>query len=50
MQLEMGLSYLIDEPKMEQDIYQQLAKAYEKKGNATKAAEMRSKAEALSKT
>ncbi|ARN78313.1 hypothetical protein BST97_10110 [Nonlabens spongiae] len=50
MQLEMGLSYLIDEPKMEQDIYQQLARAYEKKGNTTKAAEMRSKAEALSKT
>ncbi len=50
MQLETGLSYLIDEPKMEQDIYQQLARAYEKKGNTTKAAEMRSKAEALSKT
>ena len=49
-QLDMGLSYLIDEEKMEQDIYQQLAIAYEKKGNTTKAAEMRSKAQAITKT
>ncbi|MGB5982610.1 MAG: tetratricopeptide repeat protein [Nonlabens sp.] len=49
-QLDMGLTYLIDEAKMEQDIYQQLAIAYEKKGNTTKAAEMRSKAEAITKT
>jgi tetratricopeptide (TPR) repeat protein len=49
-QLDMGLSYLLDDPKVEQDIYQQLAIAYDKMGDATNAAKMRSKAQAINKT
>lgn len=49
-QLDNGLIYLLDDPKVEQDIYQQLAIAYEKLGNTTKAAQMRSKAQAINKT
>jgi tetratricopeptide (TPR) repeat protein len=49
-QLNNGLIYLLDDPKAEQDIYQQLAIAYEKLGNTTKAEQMRSKAKAVDKT
>ena len=48
-QLESGLSFLLDEPKLESDIYQQLAISYDQKGDATKAAKMRSKVKTLSK-
>jgi tetratricopeptide (TPR) repeat protein len=47
-QLEMGLSFLLDEPKLENDIYQQLALSYDLKGNTTKATKMRSKIKLLS--
>lgn len=47
-QLETGLSFLLDEPKLESDIYQQLAVSYDKKGDTTKAAKMRSKVKTLS--
>jgi tetratricopeptide (TPR) repeat protein len=46
-QLEIGLSFLLDEPKLESDIYQQLALSYELKGNTTKATKMRSKMKTL---
>jgi tetratricopeptide (TPR) repeat protein len=48
-QLETGLSFLLDEPKLESDIYQQLALSYDKKGDTTKAAKMRSNVKMLSK-
>ncbi len=48
-QLEMGLSFLLDEPKLESDIYQQLAVSHDQLGNTTKAAKMRSKVAELSK-
>jgi hypothetical protein len=44
----MGLSFLLDEPKLENDIYQQLALSYDLKGNTTKATKMRSKIKLLS--
>lgn len=47
--LEMGQSYLLDEVKLEQDIYKQLAISYDKKGDTTKASQMRLKAQELSK-
>lgn len=47
-QLETGLSFLLDEPKLESDIYQQLALSYDQKGDATKAAKMRSNVKKLS--
>ena len=39
--LEMGLDYIIDNPKMQADFYSELARAYDKLGNATKAADYR---------
>jgi tetratricopeptide (TPR) repeat protein len=48
-QLETGLSFLLDEPKLESDMYQQLAWSYDQKNDTTKAANMRSKVEMLSK-
>jgi tetratricopeptide (TPR) repeat protein len=48
-QLETGLSFLLDEPQLERDIYQQLALSYDQKGNATLAAKMRSQVAAISK-
>jgi len=48
-QLETGLSFLLDEPKLESDMYQQLAWSYDQKNETTKAATMRSKVIALSK-
>lgn len=48
-QLENGLSFLLDEPQLERDIYQQLALSYDQKGNTTLAAKMRSQVAALSK-
>lgn len=35
--LEMGLDFLLNDPKMERDFYEQLSSAYNKKGNAEKA-------------
>jgi tetratricopeptide (TPR) repeat protein len=37
--LEMGIDFLLDDPKMERDFYIQLAEAYRIKGELTKAAE-----------
>jgi len=48
-QLETGLSFLLDEPKLESDMYQQLAWSYDQKNDTTKAAKMRSKVKMLSK-
>ncbi|MGB3590874.1 MAG: tetratricopeptide repeat protein [Nonlabens sp.] len=48
-QLEEGLTYLLEEPVLERDIYSELATAYEKKGDVTTAGKMRSKVEALNK-
>ncbi|MEH6406994.1 MAG: tetratricopeptide repeat protein [Leeuwenhoekiella sp.] len=45
--LEAGVDYIIDDVKMESDFYSQLAIAYEKSGDATKAAVYRKKASAL---
>ncbi len=45
--LEMGLDFLIDDPKMEKDFYQQLSQAYQKLGNTKKANEFANKAAAL---
>ena len=39
--LEMGLDYIIDNPKMQADFYSELARAYDKLGNAAKAADYR---------
>ena len=45
--LEIGVDYLIDNPTMEADFYNQLAIAYTAKGDVTKAAKYISKAKAL---
>jgi len=37
--LEMGLDFILDDPKMERDFYDQLQKAYILKGNSKKANE-----------
>lgn len=37
--LEMGLDFILDDPKMERDFYDQLQKAYNQKGNSKKADE-----------
>lgn len=42
--LEMGLDFLIDDPKMEHDFYEQLRIAYTETGNTKKAAESAEKA------
>lgn len=42
--LEMGMDFLLDDPKMERDFYLQLAEAYRKKGELTKAAEWNNRA------
>lgn len=47
--IEMGQSYLLDEIKLEQDMYQQLAISYDQKGDTIKASKMRVKAQELSK-
>jgi len=47
--IEIGQSYLLDEVKLEQDMYQQLAIAYDQKGDTARASKMRSKAQELSK-
>ncbi len=43
-QLEAGLSYVLDEPQLERDLYNQLALAYEKLGDTKKAANARQRA------
>lgn len=48
--LEMGIDFLIDDPKMERDFYLQLKTAYEAQGNPEKAAAFAEKAERLSGT
>lgn len=45
--LEMGLIYLIENPEMEADFYEQMSKAHEKTGNSEKAAFLKKKAENL---
>lgn len=45
--LEMGLDFLIDDPKMEKDFYRQLSIAYEKLGNKTKSDNFAKKADAI---
>lgn len=47
--IELGQSYLLDEVKLEQDMYQQLAISYDKKGDTARASKMRVKAQELSK-
>lgn len=47
--IELGQSYLLDEFKLEQDMYQQLAISYDKKGDTARASKMRAKAQELSK-
>lgn len=47
--IELGQSYLLDEFKLEQDMYQQLAISYDKKGDTARASKMRVKAQELSK-
>lgn len=47
--LETGLSFILDEVKIEHDMYEQLAVAYTKKGDTAKAAKMRAAAQKLSK-
>ncbi|EAS20579.1 conserved hypothetical protein [Flavobacteria bacterium BBFL7] len=47
--IELGQSYLLDELKLEQDMYQQLAISYDKKGDTASASKMRAKAQELSK-
>jgi len=47
--LETGLSFILDEAKIEQDMYEQLALAYTTKGDKTKAAKMRAEAQKRSK-
>ena len=46
--LEIGLDFLLDDPKMEHDFYQQLSVAYQKKGNAKKADFYKKKASEIS--
>ncbi|SCY35099.1 hypothetical protein SAMN05192588_2423 [Nonlabens sp. Hel1_33_55] len=48
VQLDTGLSYLLDEPQLERDLYGQLAIAYEKLGDNKKAADARAKMKAIS--
>ncbi|NQX76270.1 hypothetical protein [Gilvibacter sp.] len=45
--LEEGVDYVIDDPALEKDFYDQLSKAYNQKGNASKAAEYAKKAQDL---
>ena len=45
--LEIGLDFLLDDPKMEHDFYQQLSIAYQMKGNAKKADFYKKKASEL---
>lgn len=45
--LEEGVDYVIDDPKMERDFYDQLSKAYNLQGNASKAEEYAKKARDL---
>ncbi|MBF4984255.1 hypothetical protein FNJ87_07935, partial [Nonlabens mediterrranea] len=47
--IELGQGYLLDELKLEQDMYQQLAISYDKKGDTASASKMRAKAQELSK-
>ncbi|MDP5078512.1 MAG: hypothetical protein NWQ19_10470 [Nonlabens sp.] len=47
--LETGLSFILDEVKIEHDMYEQLAVAYTKKGDTAKASKMRAAAQKLSK-
>ncbi len=42
--LETGLDFLLDDPRMEKDFYEQLSIAYEKKGDAAKSAQYAKKA------
>ena len=44
---EEGVDYVIDDPALEKDFYDQLSKAYNQKGNTTKAAEYAKKAQDL---
>ena len=46
-QLELGIDYLIDDTKMEEDFYKQLGDAYTGKGDATKASRYYDKATSL---
>jgi len=48
VQLDAGLSYLLDEPQLERDLYGQLAIAYEKLGDNKKAVDARVKMKAVS--
>lgn len=45
--LEMGLEFVLDDPKMERDFYEQLSKAYDFLGNTKKAAAFREKAASI---
>ncbi|GAB5400696.1 MAG: hypothetical protein Aureis2KO_22810 [Aureisphaera sp.] len=45
--LEMGIDFLLDNPKMEKDFYEQLQIAYSNKGNVKKATEYKKKAEGI---
>jgi len=45
--LEMGLDFLVEDPKMERDFYTQLSKAYKLENNNTKAKAFAKKAEAI---
>ena len=45
--LELGLDYVIDQPAIESDFYKQLAVAYKKAGNPTKASEYRKRASTI---
>jgi len=47
-QLETGLSFLLDEPQLEKDMYGQLVLAYEKLGDAVHAEKMKSKMQSIS--
>lgn len=47
--LETGLSFILDEVKIEADMYEQLAIAYDKKGNASQASKMRAESKKRSK-
>ncbi len=47
VQLDTGLSYVIDEPQLEKDLYDQLAISYEKLGDDKKAAAARKRASSV---